>query len=69
MNEDPILDPGSRLIDWVIDRIKEPSTHATLASLFGVLGIGATEGTISAVLLGMAAMFATFGIAKKEKKL
>ena len=56
------------LLNWFIDRIKEPSTHATLASLFGVLGIGATEGTISAVSLGIAALFVALGIGVKEAK-
>lgn len=52
---------------WLIGRIKEPSTHATLAGLSVVLGLSIDEAAISNSLLGLASVLGALGIGLKEK--
>tara|TARA_Y100000310_G_scaffold150480_2_gene149926 strand:- start:778 stop:969 length:192 start_codon:yes stop_codon:yes gene_type:complete len=59
------------MLNWIAARLREPSTHATLTSLFGaggVLGVATLdEKAIGAVALGIAAIFGALGFGKKEK--
>jgi len=55
------------MTDWFLARLREPSTHAVVASFLATLGVTqADEGTVRDILLGLAALFAALGFGLKE---
>ncbi len=53
------------LIQWIVDRLKEPSTSASIAAI--VAGWGWSVDISSAVLGVIVSVFAALGIILKEK--
>jgi hypothetical protein len=54
----------SKLVDWVIARLKEPSTWAALVPVFGAVGWSIDGATLATIGAGIAAFL---GIVLKEK--
>lgn len=54
------------MYEFFAERLREPSTHATLTALFAVLGVVIDPGTIANVCIFLAGMFGIFGIGLKE---
>tara|TARA_Y100000310_G_C20667267_1_gene808278 strand:- start:644 stop:823 length:180 start_codon:yes stop_codon:yes gene_type:complete len=56
------------MLDWMLDRIREPSTHVALAGLLSAAGLGwADEGTVREILLGVSAVLLVVGVGKREQ--
>lgn len=54
-------------MDWLIARLKEPSTHAALAALAAGVA-GSTTGATSTVAWTIAALLGGAGVATAERK-
>ncbi len=48
-------------------RLREPSTHAALATIAAAVGVGLDVDTLREILLGLAAVLGLFGIGMREK--
>ncbi len=51
----------------IIARLREPSTHAALATLIAAAGLSIDPGAVSAIMLGVAALLGLVGIGMREK--
>ena len=51
----------------IIARLREPSTHAALATIAAAVGIGLDVDTLREILLGVAAVLGLVGIGMREK--
>lgn len=55
------------MINWFIARLREPSTHAALASFAAVAGFQVDETTMRDVLFGISAILGLLGVGLAEK--
>ena len=53
--------------DWLIARLREPSTHLAIAGFIGTLGVTADAGMVSDICLGIAGAFTLAAAVMKEK--
>ena len=63
MNKDTI----KNVVSYVGKRLKEPSTHASLAVLAGLFGLAVDPGTVGNISLGLAGLFGMIGAAMGDK--
>lgn len=57
-----------KIMLYIYNRLKEPSTHAALTGLFAMFGGSISDSTWNAVMNGLAIIFAIAGIFVKESK-
>ncbi len=56
------------MINWLLARLKEPSTATALAGLLAATGLTAfDEGTVRDIMVGVAAVLAVLGVGLREK--
>lgn len=55
------------MTQWLLARLREPSTWASLASFLAAAGIPVTEDVVRDVLLGAAGVAAALGVLLREK--
>lgn len=53
---------------YVFARLREPSTHAALAGLFGMVGVNIPDSSWSTVVNGLAVLFGIAGVFVREGK-
>ena len=53
--------------DWLLARLREPSTHAALAGLYAAAGFGIDAGAVSEILIGLAAVLGVVGVGMRKK--
>jgi hypothetical protein len=63
MNKEKI----NEVVAYLADRLKEPSTHAALASAVGYIGLAMDQGVISGFCYLLGGVFTLAGILLKEK--
>lgn len=56
------------MLAWILARLREPSTHATVASFLAAVGLTQLDpGAVRDVLIGVAALCGALGIGLREK--
>ncbi|HYH40283.1 MAG TPA: hypothetical protein VD860_18830 [Azospirillum sp.] len=53
--------------DFVVARLKEPSTHASIAVLLGVVGVQIAPDQVGNIALGAATVAGLFGVGLRER--
>ncbi len=56
------------MLEQIMARLREPSTHAAIATLLGVGGVSVNETLIGQIMIGIAGVFAVVGMFKGEAK-
>tara|TARA_R110000765_G_C18802718_1_gene593807 strand:+ start:665 stop:868 length:204 start_codon:yes stop_codon:yes gene_type:complete len=56
-----------KILVWIVARLKEPSTIAIIAGALAMVGFEVTEGTLSEIAIGAAALMGVVAAALKEK--
>ncbi|MGE3932395.1 MAG: hypothetical protein AB7F67_04045 [Rhodospirillaceae bacterium] len=56
-----------KTLDWLIARLKEPSTHAVIASFLATFGATTEAAEVGNIALGVATVFGVLGLAMREK--
>jgi uncharacterized membrane protein len=53
---------------YIFSRLREPSTHASLAALFALMGQQIPDSTWTTIINGLAVIFGIVGVFVKEAK-